>query len=91
MSFDEKISLEPSIVNSAFPKYAQLGSSAENVVLPDADLHVKVAVGSPGLNELKRIVMIAIVMNFRIKNKSCRQRSRIAEVPEIDSYSSAAA
>ena len=69
MSSDEKVSLDPSIENSAVPKYEQLGSSAENVVRPDVDLQVNVAVGSPGLNELKRIVMMAVVINFSIRKK----------------------
>src|SRR6185436_18227116 len=67
LSSDENANLAPSILSSAFSKYEQLGSSAVKFVLPDSDLHFSVAIGSPGLNEIKTPVIINIMKKSRIE------------------------
>ena len=67
LSSNENINFDPSILSSALSKYEPLGNSAVNVVLPDSDLHVKVATGSPGRNEVSKATSNIVVKNFRIR------------------------
>src|SRR5690348_3654471 len=72
-----KTSLELSIISSAFSKYVTSGKTALKAVLPEADLQVNVATGSPGLNvvkevrnmKLNKINLIAVEFGLKIRNE----------------------
>jgi len=62
----------------AVSKYEQLGSVALKIVRPDGDLHVRVATGSPGLNDINSRENIVSRRECRIKDLSSSQRRRLA-------------
>ena len=61
-----KFNFEPSIENSPFTRNLHSGNSAVKKVLPDSDLQVKVANGTPGLSDVRDTRHMRVIIVFCI-------------------------